>query len=224
MFALAAATAVIKQHRDKHGKGRSKAKGGRASSRVTHVIQRPKSSALRVYQAKGTHIRFADDDSDAKAREVKKRKRKSSKPKKVSCSFFGLGSRGDDSEDEDDDDQDKRIREAFTNTSANAFPYCGGGRGAGCNIAHAKATFVPTKVARQASSHRSTSSPIIQVIYLVNPPKELRNVIPEYFMLCDSGATHHMLSNSIFMAYPKDKFLQVSWEMLHFHGPYQLDS
>ena len=78
-------------------------------------------------------------------------------------------------------------------------------------MAHAKATFVPTKVARQASSHRSTSSPIIQVIYLVNPPKELRTVIPEYFMLCDSGATHHMLSNSIFMAYPKDKFLHVSW-------------
>jgi len=78
-------------------------------------------------------------------------------------------------------------------------------------MAHANATFVPTKVARQASSHRSTSSLIIQVIYLVNPPKELRNVIPEYFMLCDFGATHHMLSNSIFMAYSKDKFLQVSW-------------
>ena len=30
-------------------------------------------------------------------------------------------------------------------------------------------------------------------------------------MLCDSGATHHMLSNATFMAYLKDKFLQVSW-------------
>jgi len=29
-------------------------------------------------------------------------------------------------------------------------------------------------------------------------------------MLCDSGATHHMLSNATFMAYLKDKFLQVS--------------
>jgi len=108
--AASALAAAIKQHRDKHGKGKNKAKGGRASSRVAHVIQRPKSSAPRVYQAKGAHIRFADDDSDAEAREFKKRKRKSSKPKKVSCSFFGLGSRGDDSEDENDDDQDKRIR------------------------------------------------------------------------------------------------------------------
>ena len=59
--AASALAAAIKQHRDKHGKGKNKAKGGRASSRVTHVIQRPKSSALRVYQAKGTHIRFADE-------------------------------------------------------------------------------------------------------------------------------------------------------------------
>ena len=213
--ALAAASAAIKQHRVKHGKGKSKGKGGRASGRVARVIKRPKLSVASVKHAKAKHICFPEsenDDSDAEAREVK-RKRKKSKKSSGSCSFLDLGSRGDDSEDDDDDEDDSRIRNAFASTSANSFPYGGGGRGAGCNMARAKATYVPTKDPRQASSHRSTSSYIVQVIYLVNLLKELRNVIPEYFMVCDSGATHHMLSNATFMAYLKDKsrFLQVSW-------------
>ena len=210
--AFAAAFAAMKQHRVKHRKDKSKGKGGRASGRVARVIKRPKSSVARVKHAKAKHIRFhgsEDDDSDAEAREVK-RNRKKSKKSSGSCSIFGLGS-CDDSDDVDDDKDDSRIRKAFTSTLANSFPYVGGGRGAGCNMARAKATYVPMKENRHTASHRSTSSHNVQVIYLVNPPKELRNVIPGYFMLCDSGATHHMLANATFMAYLKNKFFQVSW-------------
>ena len=37
------------------------------------------------------------------------------------------------------------------------------------------------------------------------------DVISEYCILCDSGATHHRLSDLMFCDYLRDKHLEVSW-------------
>jgi len=42
-------------------------------------------------------------------------------------------------------------------------------------------------------------------------PQELRHVISEYCILCDSGATYHRLSDLMFCDYLRDKHLEVSW-------------
>jgi len=123
-----------------------------------------------------------------------------------------MAANGDDSDDAGEDGDDKRIRKAFQSASASAF-FLGStaGRAATCMMARAKATYVPNHVSRQASSSRAGSAFSVQVVHLVSPPPEVRHVIPEYFMLCDSGATHHMLSDMMFFAHLRDKYLQVSW-------------
>jgi len=76
-------------------------------------------------------------------------------------------------------------------------------------MVRAKATYVPNHVSRQASSSCAGSAFSIQVVHIVSPSQELRHVISEYFMLCDSGATHLMLSDMMFRAHLRDKHLDL---------------
>ena len=152
-----------------------------------------------------------DEDSEAETRQVKRKSRKSRKGNRGPCSSFEMAATDDDSNDADDDEDDKFIRKACQSASAGAFLFGSGGLAASCMMARAKATYVPDHVSRQTFSSRAGSAFSIQVVHLVSPPQELRHVIPEYFMLCDSGATHHMPSNMMFLAYLRDKHLEVSW-------------
>ena len=45
----------------------------------------------------------------------------------------------------------------------------------------------------------------------MKPPDELPQAIPQYFLRVDSGATHHMLSAAMFMAYLRDSYMEISW-------------
>ena len=205
----------------KRGKSRDKRKRSKRKFRgvldnLAHVSKHAvvlgaRSSAARVY--KSAQVTAADDneDSDAKTRQVKRKSKKLKKSNRGSCSSFGMAGTGDDSDDAGDDEDDKRIRKAFQSASASAFHFGSGGRAASCIMARAKATYVPNHVSRQSSFSRAGSAFSVQVVHLVSPPQELRHVIPEYFMLCDSGATHHMLSDMMFFAHLRDKYLQVSW-------------
>jgi len=159
--------------------------------------------------SKSAQVTAADDDedSDAETRQVKHKSKKLKKSNRGSCSSFGMAGTGDDSDDAGDDEDDRRICKAFQSASASAFPFGSSGRAASCMMARAKATYVPDHDSRQAFSSRAGSTFSVQIVHLVSPPQELRHVIPEYFMLCDSGATHHMLSDMMFFAHLRDKYL-----------------
>jgi len=90
---------------------------------------------------------------------------------------------------------------------------CSGGLSACCIMARARATYVLNHFSRQVSSSRAGSVFRVQVVHVISPLQELCHVISEYCMLCDSGATHHMFSDVMFIDHLPvlDKHLEVSW-------------
>jgi len=120
-------------------------------------------------------------------------------------------SRGNDLDSSEDDAHEKQIPGAFMRSSVSSFPYSACGRAAGGFMARASSTYVPSQDPYCASSNHSGSACRLQVIHLIDPLKELQHVIPEWFMLGFSGATHHMLSDAIFVDHLRDKYMAVSW-------------
>ena len=215
-YIAAAAAAYVKRGKSRDKRKRSKRKSQGVSANLAHVskhavVLSARSSAARVSKSAQVNAAIDDEDSDVETRQVKRKSKKFKKSNRGSCSSIGMTATSDDSDDAGNDEDDKRIRKAFQSASASTFPCGSSGRAASCMMARAKATHVPNHVSRQASSSRSGSAFSVQVGHLVSPPQELRHVIPECFMLRDSGATHHMLFDMMFSAHLRDKYLQVSW-------------
>jgi len=77
--------------------------------------------------------------------------------------------------------------------------------------AKAKTTYQPSRDSQSSSLSRSAQAYNVQILWLAKPPQQLYHSIPEWFLLCDSGATHHMLNNRMFLANIRDMYLEVSW-------------
>ena len=63
---------------------------------------------------------------------------------------------------------------------------------------------------KKSSAHAFAAS-IDAIYFIVDPPEELPQSIPEYFLLVDSGATHHMVSQGFWLAYMEESHMKVSW-------------
>jgi len=70
--------------------------------------------------------------------------------------------------------------------------------------AKAKATYQPSRDCQSSSSSRSAQAYSVQIIWLAKPPQQLSHSIPELFLLCDSGATHHLFNHRMFFANIRD--------------------
>ena len=73
-----------------------------------------------------------------------------------------------------------------------------------------RATYLPSQDPQGSSSSRSAKAYSVQILWLAQPPQQLSHSIPEWFLLCDSGATHHMFNHRMFLANVRDTHLEVS--------------
>ena len=77
--------------------------------------------------------------------------------------------------------------------------------------AKVKATYQPCRDPQSSSSSRSAQSYSVHFFWLDKPSQQLCHLIPEWFLLCDSGATLDMFNHCMFLANIRDTYLQASW-------------
>ena len=108
--------------------------------------------------------------------------------------------------DDDDEYQSKKGRiEAYTAEVGQSGRGFASGFAAGGTM---KVGASATKGAPSASAHNSSAQ---NIYFIVQPPKTLAQTIPEYFLLVDTGATHHMVNMSFWLAYLVESYIQVAW-------------
>ena len=116
----------------------------------------------------------------------------------------------DSDEDKDDDSNDKCERKRQRNHRLVHFSVGASGAKAGAFMAKAESARASMGSSKKSST-ASTSVSVHSVYFIVEPPIEMPQTIPEYFMIGDSGATHHMQPDECWLAYKKESYMKVTW-------------
>ena len=162
-------------------------------------------SALGSSKKRGNHFIFDSEDDSATEVSVIRKKHKKEKKRRASshgCSILGALPR-----EQDDNGDSPGNQHLFMKASSAAFPHSR----ATFFAAKARATYQPSRDPQSSSSSRSAQAYSVQILWLAKPPQQLSHSIPEWFLLCDSGATHHMFNHRMFLANIRDTHLEVSW-------------
>jgi len=168
------------------------------------AVSLPSASVLGFSKKRRNHLIFdSGDDSATEVSVVRKKHKKESKlyASSHACSILGALPR------EPDDDNSPGDKLMFMKASSAAFPHSRATNFA----AKAKATYQPSRNCQSSSSSRLAQAYSVQILWLAKPQLQLSHSIPEWFLLCESGATHHMFNHRMFLANIRDTYLEVSW-------------
>ena len=115
-------------------------------------------------------------------------------------------------EDSDDEEEDRHMgRDSKRQRSTDkTFSVGASGARAGGFMAKGECARASKGETKKSSAHAFAAS-IDAIYFIVDPPEELPQSIPEYFLLVDSGATHHMVSQGFWLAYMEESHMKVSW-------------